>query len=506
MSETLSGRNQKRCLVVADAKYGPLFWEDFCREGAAARGLEFIVLCLKPGEDRLYRNASFTDTLNASHILARYGLETPSREALATFAADFETSTGTFISDLLQADRHFGRAYSYAGSRHPQSPLAARATYWDSVALIQRLYEFYLEAFRQHGIGTLLLGGVASLPLKLICVAARRAGLDIRLLATARVGNRLIWVYDEFLAMPHVVARWKQSLSSESVATALDPESLGSYAQTLRSQARLARRFTFAGLLTALGREVKNYTRSVAARLLKRARGKAGRYYFLSSLKNHVNVFTDYRRLRRRWDPTWKHPQKIPYVFLPLHVEPEAALGVLSPEFNTQMGLIDLLVKALPAGTLLVIKEHRAAIGRRPEGFYDWLTALPAAALAPIDASGPELARGSRVTVTITGTAGLEAAVAGVPVLSFGEHNFYNCLPHVHVMRDLAGLRGLLRRLIEAPADRERDRREGRRFFDSLAAVSVDLGEEALTRQRRPPPAAVTRLFDGLWKTLEPQA
>jgi hypothetical protein len=372
--------------------------------------------------------------------------------------------------------------------------------------LIQRLYEFYLEAFRQHGIGTLLLGGVASLPLKLICVAARRAGLDIRLLATARVGNRLIWVYDEFLAMPHVVARWKQSLSSESVATALDPESLGSYAQTLRSQARLARRFTFAGLLTALGREVKNYTRSVAARLLKRARGKAGRYYFLSSLKNHVNVFTDYRRLRRRWDPTWKHPQKIPYVFLPLHVEPEAALGVLSPEFNTQMGLIDLLVKALPAGTLLVIKEHRAAIGRRPEGFYDWLTALPAAALAPIDASGPELARGSRVTVTITGTAGLEAAVAGVPVLSFGEHNFYNCLPHVHVMRDLAGLRGLLRRLIEAPADRERDRREGRRFFDSLAAVSVDLGEEALTRQRRPSPAAVTRLFDGLWKTLEPQA
>ncbi len=478
--------------------------------GSRVQGLEFVILCLRPGQAKQYSGQNaFVGTVEASLILDAYGKHDMSRQALAAFATDFERTAGTSIIDVLQTDRHLGRNYSYTGRRHPLSPLAARANYWDSVALIKQLYEFYLDQFDRHEIGTVLLGGVASLPLKLLCVAAKTAGLDVRVIATARVGNRLIWARDEFLSIPQLAEAWQRHGSTMAVRANSGneaesrPDALYGYAATVRSQARFSRRFTIAGLLTAVLGDLALSSLQGARRMLKATRKKAGRYYLGSRLRNHLNAYSDYRVLHRCCDPAWKRPQDTPYVFLPLHVEPEASLAVLSPEFNTQLGMIDLIAKALPAGVTLVVKEHRAAIGRRPEGFYDWLQNIPAVVLAPLEASGPTLARNSRVTVTITGTAGFEAAVAGVPVITFGEHNFYNCLPHVHVLRDLRTLRTLLHAVTRSDQDRKQLCYDGKRFFDCLLAVSIDLGHETLSPRLAPSQQAIEKLFDGFWSTLD---
>lgn len=500
----------KRHLVVADSGYGHTFWEPFCRRGRSSEDLRYLVLCLRPDHKKLYDDrAVFTEVVDASPLLDAYGGHRIDRDTLARFAATFERETGSLISDVLQSDRHLGRGYSYSGQRHPLSPLAERATYWDSVALIKVLHDFYRDLLAQHGIDTILLGGIASLPIKLLCVVARTAGVRVRVIASARVGNRFVWARDEFFSIPQITENWNQPVDSPPEADkdgeTPSPETLGIYAEAANYQSWFSRRFTLAGLLSESFRDIATELRGIALRTVRGDRAKAGRYHLGSRLRNHMNVYLDYRRFRRRCASDWKEPQDTPFVFLPLHVEPEASLTVFSPEFNSQVAVVDLVAKALPAGVTLVVKEHRAAIGRRPLGFYDWLASIPSVVLAPLEASGPVLARRSRATVTITGTAGFEAAVCGVPVLSFGEHNFYACLPHVQVMRDVGKLRQQLRGMIESEDARADYRADGERLFRRILSQSIDLGEETVSPKRLPSEAAIAKLFEGFRASLQDQ-
>lgn len=499
-----------RHLVVADSGYGQFFWEPFCRWGREKYEVDYLVLCLRPDQAKLYDNRQvFTEVVDASPLLDAYGKHDRNPEDLALFASSFEQETGTLISDVLQSDRHLGRGYYYSGQRHPLSPLAERATYWDSVSLIKALYEFYQGMLLRHGIDTILLGGVASLQIKLLCIVARTLGIRIRVIASARVGNRFIWARDEFFTIPQVTEKWRQSGEShhrsDHGSEDPDPATLGIYAEAANYQKWFSRRFTLSGMLTEGLRDIATEMRGLLLRAVRGDRPKAGRYHLSSRLRNHVNIYVDYRRFCRSCTSTWKVPQNTNYVFLPLHVEPEASLTVFSPEFNSQVAVIDLVAKSLPAGITLVIKEHRAAIGRRPSGFYAWLASIPSAVLAPLEASGPVLARNSRATITITGTAGFEAAVAGVPVLSFSEHNFYNSLPHVQVAGDVRKLREQLRGMIECEEARSQYRADGERFLRQLLEESIDLGEEVISPKRRPSQAAIEMLFEGFWRSLQSQ-
>ncbi len=497
-------------LVVADSAYGHRFWEAFCRYGQSTRDLGYQVLCFRGEQKKLYANVRvFKKTHDASGILAAYGSHPDDQADLQKFASAFERQSRTLISEILQADRHLGRGYSYSGQRHPLSPLGAKANYWDSVALIKQLHEYYREMLERESIGTILIGGIASLPIKLLCVAAHMIGVEVRIIASARVGNRFIWAGNEFFSIPQVTEGWRTTPSAaeprQHDANIPKPSQLGVYAEAANYQSWFSRRFTLAGLIAESLRDIKGDMLSVVRRSFGGSPPKAGRYFLSARLRNHLNVYNDYRAFRRSSNRDWAGPPTVPFIFLPLHVEPEASLTVFSPEFNSQTAMIDLVAKALPAGITLVVKEHRAAIGRRPLGYYDWLKSIPAVVLAPLEANGSDLARRSRVTVTITGTAGFEAAVAGVPVITFGEHNFYNSMDHVHVVRDLGKLRELLREVTDPNQDREEFKANGQRFFDTLLGQSIDLADEVISPKSTPSEEAVEKLFNGFWATLKVQ-
>jgi len=52
-----------------------------------------------------------------------------------------------------------------------------------------------------------------------------------------------------------------------------------------------------------------------------------------------------------------------PYFYFPFHVQLDYSLTVRSTEYLDQLGLCEKIVQRLPAGTLLVVKEHPASIG-----------------------------------------------------------------------------------------------------------------------------------------------
>jgi predicted glycosyltransferase len=91
---------------------------------------------------------------------------------------------------------------------------------------------------------------------------------------------------------------------------------------------------------------------------------------------------------------------------------------------------------------------------------------------------GLEVTRKAGLVATITGTTGLEAAILGVPVLSFGKYNMYNMLPHVRYVNSWLEITPAVRELTrDFESGRKRREANGRRFLRAMVDISVDCGE-----------------------------
>ncbi len=121
-----------------------------------------------------------------------------------------------------------------------------------------------------------------------------------------------------------------------------------------------------------------------------------------------------------------------PFVFCPLHYQPEATLLGASPAWLDQLALVRLLSASLPAGHRLVVKDHPVIGGTRPPAFYRSVKQLPNVVLLDERVSGRWVAKAQNcaLVATIGGTVGLEAMLSGRPVLVFGRV-YYDCMDTV---------------------------------------------------------------------------
>ena len=163
------------------------------------------------------------------------------------------------------------------------------------------------------------------------------------------------------------------------------------------------------------------------------------------------------------------------FVFFPLHLEPETALQGLSPEFFFQLSSIAALSRDLPTGTLLAVKETFAGIGRRPDNFYEQIADLKNVVLLDTLELGANVVQEAAAVATINGTAGLEAALLGKPVIVFGQHNNYACLPHVRRVESLTDLRQAILASLSASSDLSIHATAARCYLDVVVERSFDL-------------------------------
>ncbi len=58
------------------------------------------------------------------------------------------------------------------------------------------------------------------------------------------------------------------------------------------------------------------------------------------------------------------------YIYMPLHLIPEATTFVKVPFYINELFLIEQIAKALPAGWYLYVREHQSMAGERSLDFY----------------------------------------------------------------------------------------------------------------------------------------
>lgn len=108
------------------------------------------------------------------------------------------------------------------------------------------------------------------------------------------------------------------------------------------------------------------------------------------------------------------------FVFYPLQYTPESSINTPAPYFVDQFRAIDAIRFAMPASHVLVVKEHRACLPLRPTRFMHALMRLPGVVVAASTMPARTLVEKAGVTISVTGTAVMEARLAGCSALALG--------------------------------------------------------------------------------------
>jgi len=110
-----------------------------------------------------------------------------------------------------------------------------------------------------------------------------------------------------------------------------------------------------------------------------------------------------------------------PYIYFPLHLQPELTTSALGGAYADQMLAIEALSSWLPKGYFIYLKENpKQTEKQRGPLFYKRLAALKNVRLLSRTENSIALIKGSVGVATVTGTAGWEALFHGKPVLVFG--------------------------------------------------------------------------------------
>jgi hypothetical protein len=162
-----------------------------------------------------------------------------------------------------------------------------------------------------------------------------------------------------------------------------------------------------------------------------------------------------------------------PFVFFPLHAQPEPSTGILAPMFLNQVSLVEQVSRSLPMNYKLYVKEHPRMFRDSPRTIatYRTIQALPNTHLVDVAADSHSLIKASDAVVTVTGTPAFEAVLYETPSITTGDAHF-NELSMVSNCRTLERLATVVDRKLSSSHHNERELHE---YLTALFARSVGL-------------------------------
>jgi hypothetical protein len=417
-----------------------------------------------PEEERFFNNwagpkcwDSVTDAAKVPDTIRETEIDAAS---IVTRAREFEARIGRTINELTFAHRHLGRGYFLGGFRHPHSTTYDRASYLQTVHAYVRQLEFWGGEIERRCL-TLILhaDNVAQ-------AVAASCAVPTRFIIGSRHKSLWFWASDQYQTNPLLPAAWAAAKPDPSLAVS------ETYSIAQAKGAAFADWISF--------RRLPYHTaHAIAAMTWWRLRGrqKARAYNYWEFIGWPVRQFLGLREVKRWFRTRLDDLKRQPFVYFPMHKEPEESFLLRSPEYFSQHATIASLSRAMPAGVLLAVKENSYAIARRPRDFYKQIASLKNVVLLDVNESGLECVRRATAIATITGSAGIEGAGMGKPVVLFSSHMPIINLPHVQTVTSLADLPKILRTALSPDFDRAQAEIDGQRFLKALTDASFDLGK-----------------------------
>ncbi len=209
-------------------------------------------------------------------------------------------------------------------------------------------------------------------------------------------------------------------------------------------------------------------------------------YYGRSKTKVLINYIYNYFRVRKRknWldkNAFTKIKSKKPFILFPLHLEQEMSLLIQAPFFTNQLEIIKSLVKSLPIGYELYVKEHPLMYARswRKISTYEEILNLPNVKLIHPDVKTNELIEKCSLVSTILGTTSIDAGFFKKPAIIFSKRDDVPILSHIHQVKNLEELPSLIKKLINMECDNS----EYFQYIEFIKKKSFDIDFSGLVKQ-----------------------
>lgn len=144
----------------------------------------------------------------------------------------------------------------------------------------------------------------------------------------------------------------------------------------------------------------------------------------------------------------------VPFVFFPMTTDPESTLLIMAPFYTNQLELITQIVKSLPIGYQLYVKDHPLQQTRswRSTSYYKKILELPNVKLIHPSLHPEEIINKSSLVITVASTAGMEAAFQGKPSIVFSDVLF-DRLPSVYKIKNITELPSAIRKSLNTKVE-----------------------------------------------------
>ena len=140
-----------------------------------------------------------------------------------------------------------------------------------------------------------------------------------------------------------------------------------------------------------------------------------------------------------------------PFIYLPLHQEPERSLLIAAPRFSDQIETIRQVAKNLPSGFELYVKEHPTqgpARNWRDISFYKQIINIANVKLFHPSTDSTSLMKNSELVISVGGTSCFEAGFFGKPSITFADLG-YSLIPSVKKLNSYDELRDAIKQCIK---------------------------------------------------------
>jgi len=386
---------------------------------------------------------------------------------------------------LRMTRRDLGLGF-YVGARfHPKSPSSEKASYLQTVNAYCSLLEFWISELKEKKI-TVFLNGLKEE--EFVCKAL---GIPYRLLFGSRIQNYWHWSLGMRTEFPQVKYQYNKLKNTSFKSTNLTH-------QYYQDQINKEVLFSSSPLISFLKKAIFQTHKEIYD-IVKGNSSK--KYFYFSYLKYLLNEFRHLKLLRSNFVDQINSVSKKKFVYFPLHTEPEMSLHWMSPECFNQIDVIMSIARDLPSDTYLVVKETIYSVGKRDKSFYQQIKDLKNTILLDVDTNSLEIIKKSSAVATISGSAGVEAAILGKPVLVFSKYTFFDFLPHVFNINSHNDNYKLLKKVLDKNFINEKIKSNGSRLQQAIINSSFDMKKFNQMYRDQFGDDVMLRLSDGLKKS-----
>ncbi len=350
-------------------------------------------------------------TEEASWLTADYDARTLSE-------VDDELGAGA-VGRIIVSDRRVGRGFVRGGLCRPDDVSRQISKYPNVLPqkYISGLYCFLDRMLKTIRPDMVFCYAVAGAPALLLAEMAKARRIPFSRITSIRLGNRYVIDDDPKGRLSCIDRRFRASGEDKSVVQEAQdllqsfrnaPEPPG---YMIRNKVINVSKTPFRMTVRAISGTVYHSVQSIKDQRSRSERIKRDWFEALISWRRFLSrkLFSD------------SPPNKVPFVYYPLHVDPESSTQVLAPMHTDQLSVIEALAKSVPANLVVVVKEHEPMLGRRPKGFYEKIMKMPRVVLLGPEHTGLSLIGKAEIVTVITGTAAWEAIRLRKPVVIIGD-------------------------------------------------------------------------------------